>query len=343
MWVYYAVYALLMFAAGVVRRGLVYWVFFFGLIVFTGFGYWVGCDVSGYFNHWNFMQGENLQTALQMRDPGHWIVIALLQKWGLSYTSLQLFTSVIFFMGFHALARRQPHPMAMLALAFPVLIINMPMSALRQAQAIGWLCFAFNAFVDRAVLRYVFFVIVAALFHGSAMLFLALVPFIQLPLRYRSVFVGIVLLLPGLYFMRQSVLVDRAMYYVDAEIEAAGALFRGGFLALSAVFFFWKVAPAWKVQFPRDYKLVSIGAIGMVLCLVVLPFSSVIADRIGYYLIPIQLLMFVRMPYLKGLRGRQFWTFALWTGLVLMFVVWTLLSWHFQECYVPYKIGIYPE
>ena len=62
--------------------------------------------------------------------------------------------------------------MGYLSLAFPVLIINMPMSGIRQAAAIGIMCFAYNAFNDRRLIRFVFCVIVASGFHSSAVSFL---------------------------------------------------------------------------------------------------------------------------------------------------------------------------
>ena len=58
-------------------------------------------------------------------------------------------SSAIFFLGVHVLARRQPDPLGFLVLLFPILIINMPMSGIRQGAAIGLLCIAFVAFIDR--------------------------------------------------------------------------------------------------------------------------------------------------------------------------------------------------
>ena len=46
--------------------------------------------------------------------------------------------------------------MRILAVAFPILVINMPMSTIRQAAAIGIMCFAYNAFNDRRSILFVF-------------------------------------------------------------------------------------------------------------------------------------------------------------------------------------------
>ncbi|RMH49596.1 MAG: EpsG family protein [Alphaproteobacteria bacterium] len=342
MTVYYAVYGLLLALARLVRRGPAYWLALVGLTLFAGLRYWVGCDFSGYLNNWELMRGATLPVAFAFSEPAHWALIILLQGWGFAYTHLLLVAAIIFFAGFHALARRQPHPMAMLALAFPVLIINMPMSGIRQAEAIGLMCLAFNAFVDRAVVRYVAFVLLAALFHGSAMVFLALAPFIRLRFSFRNALLGLVLLAPGLWLMAQSGAADTAISrYVGTGIDAAGAAFRLLILVLSGAAYLWKIRPLWREAFPADYKLVTIGAWMMVAFFALFPISSVIGDRFGYYLIPLQLVIFARLPYLPGLPNRKLWIAAPWVLLSLVFVVWTTLSGHFHQCYVPYQMGIY--
>ena len=342
MWVYYAVYGALLILARFVRQGLGYWIALIGLIIFTGYRYWVGCDYSGYLNNWQMMAGETLESARRMSDPAHWALIVLLREWGFPYTYLLVSASIIFFAGFHMLARRQPHPMAMLAMAFPILVVNMPMSAIRQAEAIGLLCLAFTAFVDRSVLRYVLYVVSATLFHGSAMVFLALAPFVRMQFNRRTIMLSLVILAPGVYLMVQSAAADTALArYVGTGIDAAGAAFRLIVLFLSGAAYLWKLAPLWRAEYPQDYKLVTIGAWMMVAALVLLPISSVIADRVGYYLIPIQLMIFARIPYLSRLRNRQFWIIAPWAGLTLVFLVWTQLSGLFMQCYVPYRMGVF--
>ena len=54
-----------------------------------------------------------------------------------------MISSFTFFFGAHYMAQRQQNRIAFLILLFPVLIINMPMSGIRQASAIGALCIAF--------------------------------------------------------------------------------------------------------------------------------------------------------------------------------------------------------
>ena len=95
---------------------------------------------------------------------------------GLPYPVANIASSAVFFLGVHVLARRQPDPLGFLVLMFPILIINMPMSAIRQGAAIGLLCIAFVAFSDRRPLWFAFWVVLAAGFHISVLIFMLLLP-----------------------------------------------------------------------------------------------------------------------------------------------------------------------
>lgn len=341
---YFSVYSILLLVGRASKRGAIYWFVLFALFVISGFRYDVGCDWSGYLINWDGMQGYSAADALEWRNPAHWAMIALLQGAGLSYTWLLVVASAIFFLGFNSLSRRQPNPLAMLVLAFPILIVSMPMSGIRQAEAIGIMCFAFNAFVDRNLIRYLIFVFAAALFHESAMIFFALAPFLLFGFSKRNILFAFIISLPGLYFMAHSPAADLATdRYVNSGVDAAGAAFRLLVLVLSGAVYLLKIRPLWKQQFPKDYKLVTVAAWLMVAFFGLFFVSSVIGDRFGYYLIPLQLVIFARIPYLQGLRNRQLWTVAPYALLTTVFLVWTQLSWHFQQCYVPYQLGIYSD
>ena len=95
---------------------------------------------------------------------------------GLPYPVANIASSAVFFLGVHVLARRQPDPLGFLVLLFPILIINMPMSGIRQGAAIGLLCIAFVAFIDRRPLWFAFWVVLAAGFHISVLIFMLLLP-----------------------------------------------------------------------------------------------------------------------------------------------------------------------
>lgn len=343
---YYVLYSTLLAAAWGGRasrqlRVLLYWCLLITLFLFVGLRLDVGCDYDAYFGHFFIGNVDAYAEALVRRDPGHWVLIKFLNDRGLNYQSLNLVASGIFFLGAHVMARRQPDPLAFLVLCFPILIVNMPMSATRQAFAIGFMFLAFVAFLDRRVILYAVWILIGSAFHSSILLFLLLTPFVLGRFSRRNVLLGVLLALPGMYALAQTDSAELAeSRYIDSGIDAAGAAFRLAILSLSGVFFLIALAPAWRRQFPDDYKLAAIGSWMLVSFFLLFFVSSVIGDRFGYYLIPIQAMIFARIPYLPLGHLRQVYAFVPYAALTLVFVVWTQLSWHFNVCYIPYRMGL---
>ena len=315
-----------------------YPVVFAALYVFVAFRYEVGCDWWGYLNQWNIQSEASLADALIRHEPGWWSLMHFLQATGVPYPWLNVAAATIFFVGVHALARRQPDPLGFLILLYPVLIINMPMSGLRQASAIGIMAVAFAAMIDRRVVRFGLLTLLASTFHQSAILFLLLLPLVGGKYSRKRLAVAAILGVPGIFALMAGAAAEVATSrYVDTDIDAAGAAFRVGLLLLAGVAYLLRFGRVWRTISPADHKLVTIGAMMMVSLIVLVPISSVIGDRLGYYLIPIQTIFFARLPYLPLGRYRPIYSCAPYLILGLVLVVWTSLSHHFDLCYVPYQ------
>ena len=83
-------------------------------------------------------------------------------------------------------------------------------------------------------------------------------------------------------------------------------------------------------------KYVSLFSIGMIMIFPLLLISTVISDRIGYYLMPAQIMILSRLQFLES-RYRQLFYVGGILVLSLTFIIWTQASYHFNECYLPYK------
>tara|TARA_R110002012_G_scaffold5951_1_gene27369 strand:+ start:30471 stop:31538 length:1068 start_codon:yes stop_codon:yes gene_type:complete len=319
-----------------------YYSVLFGLFLFSAFRFQVGCDWSGYYYQylaandidWSFLTGH--------REPIWWAILGWIRNMGLPYPVANIVSSAVFFIGVHVLARRQPDPLGFLVLLFPILIINLPMSGIRQGAAIGLACIAFAAFIDRRPIWFAIWVVAAAGFHASAMIFLLLLPVAMGRYTNSRLVIAALLAGPGAILLASSESSEIAISrYIETDVEAFGAVFRIGILSLSALYFFIFIRKKWMRTFPQDYSIVSIGAIGMVLLLFLVPVSSVIGDRLGYYLIPIQAMIFARIPYLPFKFNHALHSAFPYLLLLLVFGVWTQISGHFQRCYIPYNNWIF--
>lgn len=320
-------------------RPFFYWFILIGLYLFVGFRFEVGCDWWGYLINFSFPIAITYGEAFATSEPGHWGLILLLHDLGAPYQYLNAVTAGLFFIGLHFLARRQPDPLAFLALCFPILIVNMPMSAIRQGAAIGFMCLAYLAFIDRRLVGYIAWVLIGTSFHSSILVFLAFAPFVISPVDRKHVIYATILAVPGLYLLSLTDAAELAnTRYIESDIEASGAIYRISILLLSGLFFQLILAPNWRRNFSEDYRLATLGAWAMVGIIPLIFISSVIADRFSYYLIPIQVMIFARIPYLDLKKNRQLYAVLPYIFLTVIFVVWTQFSWHFNQCYLPYKI-----
>jgi hypothetical protein len=323
-------------------RWKIYYLVIFALFLFSAFRYQVGCDWSGYY--YQYLNAGTVDWSLFTSDRE--LLWSAILRWireaGLPYPVANIVSSAVFFIGVHALARRQPDPLGFLVLLFPILIINMPMSGIRQGAAIGLICIAFVNFTDRRPLWLALWVVLAAGFHFSALVFLLLLPLATGRYTKKRLVMAAILGVPGAILLATSESAALASNrYIETDIEAFGAIFRLGILGLSALYFFLFVRKKWNRCFPRDYSLASIGAIGMLIAFSLLALSSVIGDRFGYYLIPIQAMIFARLPFLPFKSNKALHSILPYLVLALVFLVWTQLSSHFQHCFIPYDTWLF--
>lgn len=312
------------------------------LFLFSAFRFKVGCDWAGYLYQFMASRGLDLERAWSGREPLWWTLLMLQSQSGLSYPWVNVWSSAIFFTGVHALARRQPDPLGFLVLLFPVLIINLPMSGIRQGAAIGVMCVAFCAFLDRRLLKFIVLVVLASMIHSSAIIFLLLSPLVNGGYSRDRLILSALVAIPGLLAMMSSGSAELAVSrYVDSGTEAAGALFRTFLLCATAIFFLMFLRRNWIWQFPFDYKLVHIGALMMVFVFLTAFASSVIGDRIGYYLIPIQTIIFTRIPYFSSYQRNNSIKSLPYILLLIYFTAWSDLSLLFNKCYIPYNSWLF--
>lgn len=323
-------------------RTQIYFLVLASLFVFSAFRYQVGCDWTGYYYQYLRAADFDWSSITEIREPIWWAILGWINDMGLPYPVANIASSAVFFVGVHVLARRQPDPLGFLVLLFPILIINLPMSGIRQGAAIGLLCIAFVAFIDRRPLWFAFWVVLAAGFHSSALIFMLLLPVATGRYTRNRLMLAAILAVPGAFFLASGDAAEVATSrYVGTGVNAAGAIFRVGLLGLSALYFFMFVRKKWMRTWPQDYSLASIGAIGMALAFLLVPVSSVIGDRFGYYLIPIQAMIFARLPFLPFRANAALHAALPYLGLLLVFTVWSQLSGHFNQCYIPYQTWLF--
>ena len=315
------------------------------LFVVVAFRFDVGCDWVGYYLQWEKIEQGDLALRDQ-RSPGWLLLVRAIQELGLPYVALNVVAAIIFFVCVFVFSQTQQNRLAFLFFLIPVLMVNMPMSGIRQAIAIGIVLFAFRSFMHARIGTFLLWIALAASFHASAAILLFLTPFVRGSLGGKQLLFAMIFAIPTLALLATTESAEVATSrYIDADREALGAVFRVSFLALTGFAYLLIISRIWRRRSPEDHKLVFLGAIAMIGLLLILPLSTVIADRLSYYFVPLQAMVFSKLAYLENRHSPQVLTLTAFAVTAVFFAVWTATSGHFASCYVPYQSWLfgYPE
>jgi hypothetical protein len=304
----------------------------------------IGGDWEAYVEHFKFYREANLFQALGHLDPGYGFVNWLVARAGLSFIWTNLVCACIFCWGLGRFLKIEPSPWLALVVAVPYLIIVVAMGYTRQAVAIGFLLAGIVDFQKHnSLLRLAAYIAGGALFHKTVVVMFPVLALAQ----DRSMLVKGVMMM-GLAVLLYAAFASSAaetLYsnYVTEEYDAAGALIRLSMNAAPAILFllarkrFHLIPLAEKI-----WRNIAIAALVLLAGLVFFS-STVFLDRLGLYLIPIQLMVFGRLPFI-GLRSPYSAPMAL--GVIALYAT-VLFAWLNTgvnaQWWVPYEMYLPSE
>ena len=313
---------------------------FFGLTMMIGFRYWVGGDWGAYYNYLDDADLLSLWENLQQEDPGYRLIneFSLLMGWGMQ--GVNTISAALFAWGLVAFCRSLPRPWLALTVAVPYLVIVVAMGYTRQSIAIGLVMIGLVALSRQSFVKFIFWVLLAALFHKSAVIMLPIVALTTT--RNRWLVILLVLVTGAVGY--QVVLADKAdrliTHYIEASYQSGGALIRLGMNVVPAALFLYYRK---RIRLPqaefRVWVLFSLISMAMFMAFFVTSASTAL-DRVALYMIPLQIFLFAHLPDLMGRYGKMN------QGIVFMIVgyyasilmVWLTLG-NFSRAWLPYRFA----
>lgn len=188
------------------------------------------------------------------------------------------------------------------------------------------------------VRKFVLWTVLGATFHKSAVVLLPMAALAASQRRlFTSMWVGAVLAVAYATLLEDSVEQLQAGY-LEAEYQSEGALIRLLMNALPAAVLLWK-RERFAVTLPQDrlWFWFSMGAMGLLALYFVSP-SSTAVDRVGLYLLPLQLMVFSYLPEVMGRRrgNNQTWVVAVLAYYAAVEFVWLNYATH-AFAWLPYR------
>lgn len=271
------------------------------MVLMIGLRFEVGGDYETYLGIFERAADSGFEQALERGDPGYQIVNWLVGQWGGTMWQVNLICGAVFAWGLVRFCQRQPAPLLAALVAIPYLVIVVAMGYTRQAVAIG-VIMAGLASLDRhgSIIRFVFYVALAATFHRTAVIVLPLVIFAGRNNHFLNL-LAVILAAFGLYSALVEESVDLLVRnYIEARYGSEGAAIRVAMNVLPAMLFLLKSRHFGLVDYQRRlWLLVAWAAVACVPALWLVP-STTAVDRIALYLIPIQILVLSRLNALTG-------------------------------------------
>lgn len=346
---YVVFYSVLVFVGSLkVSKGLnllFLYVFGFVLLLFMGTRYWVGCDYFGYLVRFDGIDySGTIGAYAAMEEPGFHLLNYFVHSLGLSYVWLLLFSSVIIVLCMAKFSLLYKRSLMVVALFFPVLIIQLGMSGLRQAIAVSLLMLGLFFFCRGRKISTAIFILLASSFHQSAAIFLPIAFLAGVEVSAKRLLIIFVLASPLVAFLlgdRLSVYQDRYIDQIYGEATAGGALFRFVLLLVPCGMFFIK-RNILKELYPSIFPMMNIF---MIITLAMIPLammSSIALHRIIYYVMPVSVLVFLyASPLFFSKRTISYASLipAIFYGVYM--VGWFGTSGHAQSCYVPYQSELF--
>ena len=264
-----------------------------------GLRYQVGGDWNQYEQLFAFARYSNVAQMLEFGDPAYQLLNLLVAYLGGDLWLVNLICGAIFSFGLYRLARTQPDPWLVMIAATPYLVVVVAMGYSRQGVAIGLLMAGLASLLrGGSVIKYALYVAAAALFHKTAVVGLPLIMFVSERSRLLN---ALFLLASGIlmYDIFLSGATDNFFKnYVDAEYNSQGATIRVAMSVIPAALFLLM-----RKRFamgPREdllWRNFAYAAFALLMLLFVLP-SSTVVDRLALYILPIQLVIIARLPWL---------------------------------------------
>jgi hypothetical protein len=304
------------------------------LTLVVGLRYDVGGDWAQYLNHYRLDSTAPLANLLALKEQAFHLLNKLAHVLQTGPWLVNLVCGALFVAGLLRFCRQQPLPLLALTVAVPYLLIVVGMGYQRQAVALGLLMWGLVDLVQRRYVAFVVAVALGALFHQTVLLVLPLAALANTRNRWWSaLWVG----LAGALLYR-AILAENtdALWanYVTAGYASEGGPIRVAMNALPALVFLLRSERlSGDAQERALWRWVALMSLLMV---PLVGFASTAVDRVALYLLPIQLLVWSRLPLLFVPRQQGAVQLAVITAYAAVQAVWLLLATH-SRFWLPYQ------
>lgn len=307
------------------------------IVVMIGLRREVGGDWWNYLDTFNYIKLAGFDLAMTRTEPGYAMLnwIAARFGWGIWFPNL--ICAALFTWGLISFCRIQPNPWLALVVALPYFIIGVGMGYTRQSAALGFVMIALVEYIRGRTPRMVIALALAPLFHSSALVVVLLIAIASVR-QGIGTWALVIMLGAFLYVQLSGEIVGLLITFSEHIYIATGAVPRLLMNVVPALIFFgfrhrFATTPA-ELRLWTVFSLATFGTVALMFVVS----STTVVDRVGIYLIPLQMFVLSRVPVVFG-SGRRQNTLPL--ALIIAYSLSVQVVWldfgTFSKPWVPYK------
>ena len=319
--------------------------YFLLLIFFIGFRHEVGGDWGQYeYNYKQFSNKFDIYSLDIRSDYGFNFISWLFFQLQLSYNFVNFFLSIFFVYSLYVFTKREQDISLALVISFPVLILVMGMGFTRQGTALAFIMIALANLIENRKKNFFLFFILAISFHKSAILLLIL--YLSAVKKIKLIEIFLFLLFISLMFLlTYKDMINLYINYLGSnsstnaensqKLIAHGAYFRISINAIAGIIMLI-FRNELSSNFVEKRIFISIS-IFSILSLFLIQYYSVFIDRINYYFLPLQIIVFSRFHTVFKFKLTQnivkYLTISVY---ILILIIWLNFSIN-SHAWIPYK------
>jgi hypothetical protein len=312
--------------------------YFVLLLLLVGLRHEVGGDWGNYLASIDVaLEQSFLEAMVQVGDPAYNALTWLSAHAGAGVYGVNLVCALVFAFGLMVFCQNCPRPWLSMAVAVPYLVIVVAMGYTRQGVAIGLIMAGLVALDRGNLVRFAVWMLVAALFHKTALILIPMAIFAGR--KNLAALVGVLIAAVLMFFLLVAEYVDTMVNnYVTDQYASSGAGIRVAMNALpAAILLIFRKRFGLTPEQKSFWTWMSLGALAFILLLAVSP-SSTAVDRVALYWIPLQLFVWSRLPQAMGQRAG---TQRIWIVVVLVYAFAVQFVWLFYAdhsfAWLPYQ------
>lgn len=308
------------------------------VLCLVGLRHEVGGDWYNYLGHYLNAGYESRYTDWWLNDPGYRLLLWLSFKGGWPVHAVNLMGGIFFSYGLVVFCRSLPRPWLALAVSVPYVVLVLGMGYSRQGFALGCIMAGLVALSRVRVLPFLLWVVLGASFHKSALLLIPIAALVNSQRRAVTIMWVAVVGFFSYGLLLESSVERLQQNYLDVAMQSEGAFIRLLMNAVPALLFLiyrdrFKLAPTEK----RLWFWLAVLSLGM-FSVYFTTSASTAVDRIGLYLLPIQLMVFAYLPEVLGRNSGErsdFVYYILFYYAAVEFV-WLNYAGH-AHAWIPYR------